>query len=348
MSRFNKFCKVFFIVFAIIVFIVWALLWIFISDYEQSVSINIVEQIVEQYQNADGKALIDHLDIKMNNYEDSQQFSDYIENIIGEGKVKYVMITSGSFDNPEYILSVDDKVIEKLILTPTGKTFLKNKKWEILSKETDFKPSYSVTINAPSNTEVKINGIALCDKAEQENIVLGLYDNTPTECYQPLFNTYSIDGFYCEPKITAVGANGEDCIINVDDYTGTIYITTPATDEQYQIVTKLTESFSSNYYKYISGAGGFEVLEPFIYENSEFYDYIKSQNVKQLTGNDSSRLESIKIDNCQSYDDTQMSCDVSFNFVYMVNGEEYEYPSAYEINYIKSDNKYKVVNLVAK
>lgn len=349
MSKFGKFCKIFFGIFAVLVVLAWVFLWVFLRDYENSVSIRMVEQIVKQYQDANGKALLSHLDIKTNNYEDAQQFSEYIDYIVGGAQVKYAMVTTGSYENPEYLISVGDATIEKLVLEPVGKTWLGHKQWKIQSETTSFEPLYNgVTINAPSNADIQINGITLTDLPVERNVVLGLYENTPKGSFKPLFHTYTIDGFFCEPKITAQGKNGEECMINKDEETGTIYITTPATDEQYQLITKLTESFSASYYEYISGKSDFEVLRPYIYENCEFFDYIKSQNVKKLVGSDSSRLESVHVDNCQSYDDSQLSCDVSFNFVYTINGEEHEYPSAYEINYILSDGDFKVVNLVAK
>ena len=349
MSKYKKFLKIFFGIFAAVILLAWIFLWLYIDDYDKNVSMNIVERITNQYRNSDGSGLLTHLGLKLNKYEDAQQFSEYLDDVIGGRSINYSTVTTSSVDSPEYIISAGDNVIEKVSFRIIGKTWLGHKKWDILSETTKFEPLYNgVTINAPSNAKIKINGISLVDKPMESDIILGLYENTPKGCFKPLFTSYTIDGFYCEPKITAVGANGEDCLINKDDETGTIYITTPASDEQYQVITKLTETFSANYYSYISGAAGFEVLSPYIYENCEFYEYIKSQNVRQLVGHDSSRLESVHIDNCQSYDDTQVSREVSFNFVYTVGGEEYEYPSAYEINYIKQGDAYKVVNLEAK
>lgn len=350
MSKFGRFCRIFFGIFAILIVLLWIFLWIYVSDYEKTVSIRIVEQIAMQYQNANGKALLSHLDIQTNKYEDAQQFSEYIDYIIGGEPVKYAMVTTGSYENPEYLISAGEAVIEKLILEPNGKTWLGHRQWKIQSETTSFQPLYNgITINAPSNAKIEINGVALSRAPAEKDMLLGLYENTPEGSFMPLFNSYNIiDGFFCEPKITAIGANGEECMVNKDLQTGTIYIITPATDEQYQTITKLTESFSAAYYEYISGKSGFEVLSPYIYENCRFYDNIKSQNVKQLVGSDSSKLESVHVDNCQSYDETQVSCEVSFNFIYTVSGKEYEYPSAYEINYILQDGTYKVVNLVAK
>ena len=348
MSKFNKFCKIFFSCLGVLFILVWIVIWIFISDYEKNVAINIVEEIVKEYQTADGKALLSHLDIETNKYEDAQQFSNYIEEYIGDEKVNYAMVTSGSFENPQYIISKNNEVFEKIVLEPIGKSLLGYKKWKIQSETVSFNPLYSVTINAPSNAKIEINGISLSDKPTEEKMVLGLYENTPEGAFIPYFNTYTIDGFFLEPEIRAVGANGEECIVNKDEKSGTIYITTPATDEQYQIITKLTESFSASYYQYISGEAGFEVLSKYLYENSDFYEFIKKQNVKEFIGHNSSDLNSIKVNNCQSYDETQISCDVSFKFEYSINGEEYEYPSAYEINFIKDGENYKVVNLVAK
>ena len=348
MSKFNKFCKIFFAIFAVIMLIAWIVIWVFISDYEKNVAINIVKEIVREYETADGAGLLSHLDIETNKYEDSQQFSQYIENYIGEEKVSYAMVTSGSFENPEYLISKNGEVFEKLVLEQIGTSKLGYKQWAIQSEKVSFVPLHSVTINAPANARVEINGIALSDKPTTKNIILGLYENTPEGSFVPEFNTYTIDGFFLEPIIKAVGANGYDCIINKDEETGTIYITTPATDEQYQEITKLTESFSATYYEYISGKTDFSALAKYIYKDCEFYEFVKKQNVKEFVGYNSSSLESIKVDNCISYDETQVNCEVSFKFEYTIDGQEYEYPSAYEINFIHDGENYKVVNLVAK
>ena len=50
MSKFNKFCKIFFAIFAVIMLIAWIVIWVFVSDYEKNVAINIVKEIGDLYK----------------------------------------------------------------------------------------------------------------------------------------------------------------------------------------------------------------------------------------------------------------------------------------------------------
>lgn len=350
-SKYKKIYRIFLISVSVIILVFWITFWFVLKEYESCVSIHCIKEILNNYSTLNAGAVLESTKQELNEFETEETFSQYLKEMIGVDELDYALLTSTSSSlNPVYVITRNNEMFSKVTLINNGCNILGFNKWAVGSEQVWFGAEKSVTINASKGTKVYINGKEISEKyATEKDILLGLYSNTPEGEYIPLFDTYYIDGFYKTPKITAIGANGEECIISADENYEVINITTPATDEQYQSITKVVESLAETYTSYISGVADFETLEKFLYKNSAFYEDVKEQQSSAFAVQGTHSLDSTRISNCQSYDETQVNCDISFNFVYInENNEECIYPSAYEINFIKTDNGWKTVNMVAK
>lgn len=349
-NKFKKFRLIFFLCLGAVVLLAWAVLWLVLSDYESTDYTSAVRRIEENYRTYNGEGILESTRQKINEFETAGDVSRYIKDIVGDKKVEAMLLTSSyGTKNPVYIITLDGQNFSKLTFESEKKSFFGFRKWELKSEEASFSPDKTVSISAPKNARVFINGREMSEQYIDEiGIVLGIYENTPENEYTPLFNTYSISGFYNEPVVTGIGANGEECNVTYDEKYDRINLSTPADEGQLQRATKIVETFSVKYSAYASGDIPFDEVAELIYEGSSIYNDIKNQTLVRFEEHDSYEIKNLEISNAESYDETQINCDVSFDFCYYKEGQEYLYSSSYEMNFIETDKGWKIVNLEVK
>lgn len=137
---------------------------------------------------------------------------------------------------------------------------------------------YSFTVRAPENVVITVNGAVLSPSeaaGADSGVLAGLDAYTGGQAYQTL--TYSFDGLYAQPEITARGPGGE-VLTPLLNQKGELIYFPPQDDALAEQVSGVVKTFFDNYISYSGQAfsnARQQALLACILKGTELYSYVR-------------------------------------------------------------------------
>lgn len=207
LTGFKKFLIIYPAVFVILSGIVFVYLYGLLKDYEASEPNNVMEEFVGNMTADSIGSLLEDTDMELTEFESMDVLEDYFVSKVADKEITYKR-KSGEFtqSTPVYVLTAGEEVIAKVTLKESGKNSHNFSEWKIGSIEfTDYESeTQEVTILAPANAEVFVNGVKVGDSYKsQEDTIVTETKNIGDYTESAYMSSYKIAGLMKAPDITA-------------------------------------------------------------------------------------------------------------------------------------------------
>lgn len=308
-------------VFVVLIAVALIVLSSSLKRFEANLPENVMNQILEQIENADLSGL--HLVL-----EDGRTLSDpslvadegtiasYLQKKNGEEALRYVKINSESNDttNVYSIRSGDDRLLKVQLERDSENN--QEAAWEetetqITAEDLAVK---KLTAQIPSACSLSVNGKAIdksyVSEAGSQIHILENLMNLGIIGAQPTVDTYTIEGIFDSPEVVMTNESGAQipCSLIHDIYSAGFEADEDFAQEQ----TERVLSFFDPYARYFSGDAGAGVLSTIMLDGSPAYNSAAAADVSWMQAHDGITLSEESVKNIRRYSDDCYSCEIHF------------------------------------
>ncbi len=215
--------------------------------------------------------------------------------------------------------------------------------WYITTEITYREP---FTLIASDNVRLTVNGtdihlLSLPSK-EIQGTVFPTAENAKITL--PVVRQYTLEGLLNVPAVTALTLSGEECPVVIDGQT--IRVLTPDTEAEQQQNEEFATEAATTYAKFVAKDATRTQLLQYIHKDSKLYQTIRNFSNSWFNKHDSYEFRDITVTNYARYADTDFSCIVSFQPIYIRNGKTIEStPVHYQITFLQVDGRWWLYSL---
>lgn len=274
-SRFSRF-TVFLMTYAgILIAVVVILLFLLhglLKDYESSMPANTMDKVLTQFTPENMPALLDEYSEVTSEFENEDTIKEYFDDILTDNNLTYKR-KAGEYSNttPVYEVVAGNRNIAKVTLGEAGKNRHKFTAWEVdtITFDTSATETAALTISAPSNAQVTINGKTVGDSyITEKNVTFDPVKNVSAYVKTPTNTVYTIDGMISEPEVKA-SVNGTQLTVKAEKNKYTVSY--PLDDSFIQAENAKITSINQAYGKYIINRGTLAELNKYLVGNAKSY-----------------------------------------------------------------------------
>lgn len=345
-SRFWKFLAVYSGI--LIVVIAIGIIWIYglLDDYEEGMPDVAMSKVIQEHFTQDKieKLVMDNKD-QISKYENIEFVVSYLKDAVADKPVTFSR-KSGEFtdETPVYMIKAEDKTIAKAALKEDRKNSHGFSVWtidKVVFGEFQNK-SNTITITAPSNAVVTINGIkAEDDIAAEKDVAIELLEGVKDYIELPTNIIYKIEGLMTKPEIKAEMDGTQLLVSEEAGLEGTYNISYPGDDELLEQQRDYIKNINVEYGKYIINKGNLTRLKGYMTGNAKQYIsdipavwaflWGKTYTYEFLTN---------EISNLVKYSDDCFSCDINFDLYVKWNTGEKTYDTGMTYVFVKQEGKW--------
>lgn len=342
------------IVLLLIIAGVWFTLIDFLKYYESAQPTHLMDALVKEVQEGTVDELLAYSDATYSEDKTEEVKQSILASVDKETLAYTMKRTDNSDEEPVYrIYDVDGEICLVTLRAKEERAKYDSKVWEVKSVDDLVKPLEPITIVAPQNYIVEVNGEALAEdsaiestlpaeiEALEEIELISKYTDFPT------VNTYHIEELYVEPEI----------VCYVPDKSATVTAEESENTYTFQAVSYETldagmqeeiKEFSKKYVKYCTGdVSSSEVLTHVISNTvtAKRLSAISSMNV-WTPKHSAVQFSDMEIYDYRRYSETFFACKLHFTYMipYMMGDSSYETDLTYY--YLLVDGKWKIAEMI--
>lgn len=258
------------------------------SQYQDALPFHTAELVAERFNEHDVDYIIGQMTScpAVTVFEDDTVIRDYVTELLDGRTFVYSETENSRTDFPEYyIKTTDGLLVAKVNLAEDTSRKLPygNKAWVMSSLEFYTAASYSFNISAPETYKVYVNGVEL----SEINCEATLTESELTQYVEPYATipgtmTYTCEGLYMEPTVTAVDYRGNECECVYDESTDKYVVDFIKDFDEYDELSDYGISFASTFANYISQDAGPNALDKYFPSGSQALSYIKRNSSRDL------------------------------------------------------------------
>lgn len=286
------------------------ILWGFLSEYEQSLPEKAVEGVIARLEQGDASAVYESTGFTPNRYEDDSAAREYVAGLF-TGDITYFKDAVQSTDEElVYAVKSGGKRMCSLSLRKTGE----QTGWGFPLYEAEgFTgveiPTEEITIIAPDNAEIRINGMTPWEapvSAEPVSECRHFYDYIDDS---PIMLEYSVKGFTEMPEVTAVRPGGSALCVQQE---GGRFSFTLDGGEIPQELSDLAVKASETYSKFISADAAFSAVAEYVPEDVPLYENIQTYEAKFYTPHSDYDFLDVNVGEFRRYTENCVSLRVTY------------------------------------
>ena len=236
-----------------------------------------------------------------------------------------------------YLLEAGKKPIAPMVLQQQSEEDSWGRSgWQLSTLQLLYPLMPDYVIQAAENVKVYVNGTLLADTDKSDGTsvskgVLGLPDAYPV----PAMVQYRITGLLQKPEITASALNDNICeVVEMPskERPEEIYVSIQQHPAQQQTeAEEIAITAAQKYAMFITGDAGFHELSPYLVPGSDYYKKVSGFYNGWYIDHDSHSFEDLQATNMEFYSPEHLVCTLSFVYVIQKGGEQFGYPSCYEM-----------------
>lgn len=320
------------------------LLWGFLAQYDQNAPDQIAAAAAATIENGDYSLIQSSEQLQPSRFADANRIQKWVESYLKEKEVSSRRSTKTS---NQYLLSANGEDFASFTLIPEGEPNLYGMQPHQITQVKTFIPFLTdFQIEAPAQAVVTVNGVTLLPEeqipTEQE---FSAYANLPEPQTAPQKVTYQLDSLAGIPEISAQMPNG---ICEISAKGKKAIITAKADPSLIEILTPLASESAQLYARFITQDASRNQLSPYLLKGTEFYQKLSEFYNGWYITHDSYQFGEVKIDDFQAYSSQHISCDVSFDYQIRRGSKTYDFPSAYTLYFILTEDEWKVANILTR
>ncbi len=285
------------------------------TDYRASRPEVITEDVMTLFRTENVGAIYDLLSHKpeAGEYESDKEVLDYMKLMLEQGQISFSEDKSVSCEeHPVYDISSGDAVIARAEYREIPKTAESDiPRWELADLEFPVNPEISVSIKAPENVNIFINGKPLSDTAvvsvEEEPEAQRFFD----EFVQiPPMTERVYDGLFFTPEVTAKSADGTDIPVVYDQEEDRYRVDYPDDRPDREEMEEFATRAVSAYASFVSGDLEESVVRRYFTPDNRFLYYMTHAELRYFTRHLAEEIHSTEVLDFVSYSDDAFYCEV--------------------------------------
>ena len=297
----------------------------FLADYEHSLSKYVADEVYEEYfMHPDYEKLIEISGCEISPAESKEALAEYIKNEVGGEQLVYKTVSDGiAIDTVKYNVRAGSKKIAEFTLKKTGeKSRYGNDLFALDTIKLVYKvPSLSVSVKAPADCTVKINGYTLGAEQVVATEKTSSCDHMPEGVAGLTYNTYTLTGLINEPEVTVTDRNGKANVVEKED-DGVYSAKLNYSEELASAYREQISDAAQKYAAYMQSDGRFSAFSQYFDPDSTLYTQIKNAEIYFVWPHDGYSIEDVNVRDFYAYDDNTFSCRVSLTHVLHKKGSE--------------------------
>lgn len=349
-NKFARFLICYSAVLAAAMVVCWIVLYGFIKDYEEGRPSSQMDKIISYFTADNVENLLNESSVKVNEFETNEQIAGYLEGKLGNETVTYRKKSREySESTPVYVVYAGDTPIAKVSLVQNGKNSHNFTKWKMGSVSfddySDKSNNNTITISAPSDSKVMVNGIEVGDSYIKESgQEFSPCKHVGDYVEKPLRTVYEISGLVAQPQVEAElsGVNLE--IVNENNTYTAEY---PSDDDMLAEMQDDITSIARNYGKYIINRGSLSSLtsrmvgyaNEYISDIPAVWAFLYGKTYTYEFNNEN-------ISNFRKYSDDCFSCDVYYDLYVDWKDGNKTYNTSVTYTFVKTDGEWYVADFI--
>lgn len=319
-------------------------LWDFLEDYEVSLPEKVVESVVDSLERGDTEKVYDSTGFAPNIYEDDSAAREYVAGLF-KGELTYSKDIKNSTDeSPVYYIKCNGNKVCSLTLEQSGE----QTDWGFpLYKSAGFSgvevPTGEITITAPDNAEIRINGIAMLEKPVKSEPIeaCGYFYNYIDKA--PAMVEYTLTGFTQTPEVTAVREDGIALDGTAQESKFTFNINGGDPPEE---LAELALNASKAYTKFISADAAFSAVAKFVPADVPFYSNVSTYNANFYTPHNRYDFLDVSVGDYLWYTQDCVSLRVKYTHAIYGYYGSFEFPTDYTVYLAQNNTEWLVTDIV--
>lgn len=320
-------------------------LWDFLAEYESYLPEKAVERAIQPLRQGEYTAVYDSADFTPNRYEDDSAAREYVAGLF-KGELSYSKdVRLSTEEAPVYAIKCGGKRVCTLTLKDAGE----RSDWGFpLYAAAGYSgveiPTSAITVTAPSNAEIRINGVPLREmpvKSEQVKECAHFYGYIDEI---PGMAEYRVEGFTHEPEVTAFRADGTAL---PQEKSGSEYRFALDCGEIPQELSELAVNASKTYSKYISADAAFSAVAQYIPQDVPIYDNISTYEAKFYTPHSDYDFLDVSVGEYRRYTEDCVSLRVTYTQrIYAGYFGDFDFPTDNTLYLARSGGEWLVTDIV--
>ncbi len=333
-SRFRRGLLIFTLVMLCAIAAALVVCWNMLADYEANTPESSMRRYLDRVSAGEWDALAAESGFEPTQYAALDDYEAALRQIYADPVADPVFVrTGGGESDPVYTLKQGGEKVAELQLTraPEGSEY----EWGV---RTVVEPMDPVSITVPEFVRVSVNGVELTGG---EFVTSAGYDVLPDGIDPPRHATYTIEGLYRPPEITAE-ADGVVCEVRAGTE-GTYQIEARPTDDT--AMWEFAEGAARTYAAFITQDATRAQLNAYLLPGTEFYQAMQEfYNGWYIDHNahEFRDMEHVRIH--MSSPDCYFA-ELTFTYIIRMGSKEYEYPSHYSVGCLRVNGEWKVFQI---
>ena len=278
MKNMNKFTKGLLIyggVWVLLIAVLWFVVWNYAAAYEMAQPVGAIKAYVEQELKQQLAAdIAAYSEVNANDYQSAEEISAVLTEKVLEQEWKYRKSKEYKSDAPVYTMYCGDTALATAYLQAgtAGALDFGLVPWEVLPVEAELsRMERSVTVIAPADCDVKLNGFSLRDAAESCTYfpTFAEYDVTIKKPFD--LKVYKVDGLVTEQiSVKCIGYK----VVEAEE-PDTWYVLPEADEATMKQIETVAPQFVDAYLRFTSNAGSFGNVQRFLAPEGELVDRLR-------------------------------------------------------------------------
>lgn len=320
--------------------------------YQSSMPELVADSVFEHYKNYDVDFIWDNMieNPRISKFESEDTVKQYIHNMIDGKEMTYKPSNKYSDAIPSYVVEADGFVVSEFSLSKD----LQNPKefgfptWQLKNVSYYTEPFETVTITAPTNFHVYVNGIELDEsyissdeiKPNDEDYLLE-YGTMPG-----IHDFYAAD-FYLKPEVKITDMFGNEVVPEYDEVTETYSTGYTSEHPDKEAIEQFGIEYTSTFANVISQDDNLTNLKPYFPENSQLYDSIsRNTALKYFMGHSNTTIENEEIKEMIVYSEDVVFMEVYIEQHMTVGWNDIQViPTTSRLYCVKLDGEWKVISM---
>lgn len=319
-------------------------LWQALKSYENSMPVHCAQYALELFQNQQFNTIREKSGFEPTAYASNEDFDAYLQKRLEEaGKLELKKYRAGA-QEAIYLVNSGEQTLAKAVLEKKQESdSFGNAGWRLARLEDVYAMHEPIVVLAPEFAKLTVNGNAVEDTLrtlQQTQYYAGLPEALPT----PIQACYTLEGFLADPQIAAQAPDAQECIVQKTEQPNVYEVKALLAKEQVPDVHELAVDAAKAYARYISKDASFQQVAKYLVRGSDFYNSLKTFYNGWYTDHTSYAFENLEAKDFTAYSADHISCKVTFTYV--IQGiERHEYPTAYEIFTVRTEDGWRVASI---
>ncbi len=321
-------------------------LWGELARYEANTPESSVRRYLDQVRRGEWDALYESSGFQPTPAADREDYIAYLQRTYEELPEEYVLVRVSGAGEQTYALTAAEREIARLELTQAqaGSPY----RWEVRTQVTPIPP---VEVSAPAFVTVLADQLVLDETYQQNLYPAEGYGELPEEIQAPQMVTYRMEGFLAPPQLTAQGPDGTVCSVSaLEEKEGllTASVTVAPGKEQEEEYWILAEEAAKTYAAFITSDAERDQLNAYLLPDTNFYQAIQEFYNGWYIEHTGYRYENLIREQMTLWGEDAFSAVLSFDYLIYRGYKEYRYPSSYQLDFVRTAQGWKLVQLITR